>query len=326
MLYPKFLKKNSTIGISAPSAGVGRKIEKYEESLNILKKEGYRIVETPSVRVNNIRSTTARKRGKELNSLISDENIDMVIMATGGDYMYEVLPFIDFEAIKNNPKWLMGYSDPTNVLYTVTTRYDIATLYGFNGSSYDNNNFKYQRDNLEILKGNIVTQNSYRKYQKQDDYVNDILEFNGDVKWLCKENTTISGRLIGGCFEIISNILGTEYDYTNEFIERHKDEGIVWFFDVYSMNADDFYLRLLQMKYAGYFNNTKGVLVGRVAMPNENPKGMTYKKALDLALKDIPHISEMDIGHTSPMMTLINGSMVKVNYRDNRGSIRMILK
>ena len=50
MLYPNFLRKNQTIGITAPSAGVGYKLLSYEKSLKTLQKEGYNIVETESVR------------------------------------------------------------------------------------------------------------------------------------------------------------------------------------------------------------------------------------------------------------------------------------
>ena len=53
MYYPKFLKKNDTIGICAPSAGVGRGLDFYEKSVARLIEEGFKINETFSVRVNN---------------------------------------------------------------------------------------------------------------------------------------------------------------------------------------------------------------------------------------------------------------------------------
>ena len=48
MIYPKFLNSGDTIGICAPSAGVGKKINEFEKSLNTLKKEGYKIVNIDS--------------------------------------------------------------------------------------------------------------------------------------------------------------------------------------------------------------------------------------------------------------------------------------
>ena len=327
MRYPNFIKKSDIIGICAPSAGVGNKLDEFNESLEVLKNEGYKVVETKSVRKDSDRSANAKQRAKEFEELILDNKIKMIIAATGGDYMFEVLPYINFDNINNNLKWFMGFSDPTNLLYTITTKLDIATLYGFNGSSYKLDAPKYQKDNLEFIKGNLVKQNSYRKCQSFIDTCNDVTQMKDDVKWISKnDELNIEGRLIGGCFEIISKIIGTKYDYTLDFIERYKEDGIVWFFDIFNMNSFDFYLSLLQMKYAGYFKYTKAVLFGRVAFPNVVDKKLDYLKAMDKVLGNIPHIAEMDIGHTHPKMTLINGSIINVKYKNNKGSLSFKLK
>lgn len=327
MRYPKFIEKNDLIGICAPSAGVGNKLDEFDESLKVLKNEGYKVIESESVRKKNNRSASVKKRAEEFEELILNKKVKMIIAATGGDYMFEILPYINFENIDNNLKWFMGFSDPTNLLYTITTKLDIATIYGFNGSSYKLDCPKYQKDNLDFIKGNLVKQNSYKKCQAFIDTCNDVKDMNDDVKWISKnKELNIEGRLIGGCFEIISKIIGSKYDYTLDFIERYKNDGIVWFFDVFNMNSFDFYLTLLQMKYAGYFKYTKAILFGRVAFPNVVDKKLDYLKAMDKALGNIPHIAEMDIGHTHPKMTLINGSIVNVKYKDNKGSLLFKLK
>lgn len=64
MQYPKFLEKNDTIGITAPSAGVGDNILAFEKSLKTLKKYGYQIKETASVRNKGIVSTIGKKEVK----------------------------------------------------------------------------------------------------------------------------------------------------------------------------------------------------------------------------------------------------------------------
>lgn len=328
MNYPNFIKLNKTIGICAPSAGVGDKLDEFNESIQILKNEGYKIKETKSVRNNNQRSASAKIRAKELDELICDKKVDMVITAAGGDYMYETLPYINYEHIKNNPKWLMGYSDPTNLLFTVTTSLDIATLYGFNASSYYlKNNSRAQKTNLNYLKGKITKQNSYKKYVDFIEQCNGKTEYDRDVKWVSNAKAlTIDGRCIGGCFDVIDKIIGTKYDKLNDFIERYKDDGIVYYFDVFSMSALNFYLSLLQMKNAGYFKYCKGVLIGRVAIPTIENKDLDYIKAADKALKGIPHICDMDIGHSKPHMTMINGALIHVDYKDNKGSISFKLK
>lgn len=323
MIYPKFVKKGDTIGICAPSAGVGRKLDLHLNSIDCFKKHGFKTKETASVRVNSNRSTTAKKRAKELDELVCDKKVNAVFAATGGDFMLEILPYINFENIKNNVKWYSGMSDPTNLLFLVTTKLDIATLYGHNGSGFVLN----QKDKeicLDYLQGKIKKQNSYKKYINFIDTCNGKTEYDQKVSWLAKKDYKLQGRLIGGCFEVIEKIIGTEFDCTNEFLEKYKNDGIIWFFDIFNMDAYGVYLTLLQMKYAGWFKYCKGILFGRVAFSSEQE--MTYEESFKKALGNIPYITEMDLGHTEPGMTLINGALIKVECANGKGSISFKLK
>lgn len=327
MKYPKFLKKGDTIGICAPSAGIGKKLDEYLDSIKVLKKQGYKIIETKSVRSKSSRSTTAKNRAKEFHELTANKNVDMIIFATGGDYMFEMMPYVNYDEFVKNPKWLMGMSDPTNILLDVTCFLDIATLYGFNACAYDLDTTEWQKNNLEFLKGNLVKQKSFKKCQESCiDAWNGDRSLKHDVKWISKKDVNITGRIIGGCFEIIMNHTGTYLDNMANFVARYADDGIIWFFDVYSCTALDFYLGLLKMKYAGLFTNCKGVLIGRVALPDKTNPELDYIKAADKALGSIPHIMEMDIGHTDPRMTIVNGSIAHVTCKNGRGELEFKLK
>lgn len=326
MKYPKFIKKGDTIGICAPSAGVGKCLDEYLEAKLVLSTEGFKIKETKSVTKNTNVSASAKQRAKEFYELTADKDVDMIMCATGGDYMMEMMPYVKYDELIKNPKWIMGYSDPTNILLDVTCLLDIATLYGFNAKSYCKDNPKWQQINIEYLKGNLVKQKSYKKYQTCIDKYTGGNNFNNDVYWLSKNDVNIEGRLIGGCFDVLIKHLGTFLDNMNNFVCRYADDGIIWYFDVFSCTPLDFYLGLLQMKYAGLFFNCKGVLIGRVALPNIEDKRFDYIKAADKALGKIPHIMEMDIGHTEPCMTMINGSLAKVICKDGKGEISFKLK
>lgn len=328
MIYPKFLKANDTIGICALSAGCGDKIAEFEDSLAVLKKEGYKVKESPSVRSVKKVAAGARKRSQELDEMILDKDVDVIMLAAGGDLQIETMPHINFEHIKENPKWLCGLSDPTNLLYPVTTGLDIATIYGFNGGGYNSEYHKEQINNLKYIKGDLIKQTSYKKYTSFLDLIkgNDIQK---DVKWLgSKEEMNLKGRCIGGCIDAIAKLVGTKYDHTNEFIERYKDDGIIWYFDNFALSAYNMYLTLLQFKYAGYFKHCKGVLIGRTAFESNQDSDVinSYAQAYKKALKGIPYIYEMDIGHTKPRMTMINGALIDVKYKDNKGSIKFTLK
>ena len=166
MKYPEFLKDGSTIGVTAMSAGVGSYNEMFDLSIKNIKDYGFSIIETDSVRVDSFVSNTGEVRARELDELVCNDNVDMIMCACGGDFALEMLPYVNRDNILNNPKWIMGASDPTSLLYYVTTKLDIATMYGFNAGSFDMNNLhKSNKICFEYLNGNLVKQNSYDLFE-----------------------------------------------------------------------------------------------------------------------------------------------------------------
>lgn len=327
MLYPKFLKDNSTIGIVAMSSGVGSRIEEFERSISTFKNLNYNLIETDSVRNEGIASNTADVRGEEFNSLINNNDIDMIINAAGGDLCLETLPYIDFNNVVNNKKWIMGASDPTSILYVLTTGYDLATLYGFNATSFDDRPLhKCQENALDIIKGNLVKQSGFDYYESKP-FTSDIRQLDQPIKWeTINGDFKTSGRIIGGCVDVLRNLLGTPYDYTTKFIEKYKDDGIIWYLDNFALTVEDFYLSLLQMKMAGWFKYTKAVILGRVMFPKNFNENFEYKDALIKIFNDIPMVTEACVGHVFPKMVIINGSYATVECENNTGSITFELK
>lgn len=282
MLYPRFLEKNDIIGITAPSQGVGDHLASFKKSIKTLEEYGYKIKETASVRNKGMVSTTGEKRSQELDEVITDKNVKMIICASGGDFLLEMLPTINWKNIKQNPKWIMGYSDPTALLYITTTKLDIATIYGCNAGSFDQTNLhECLKNNLKILSGNILTQKSFDLYQKGWLEESDGYNLTEPVYWEdLNGEVNIQGRIIGGCLDCLKDIIGTPYDYTKKFIEKYKDDGFIWYFDVCELSVEEFYRTLFQMKEAGWFEYIKGVVVGRVAVPRCFYKDFSYQDAL----------------------------------------------
>lgn len=322
MQYPKFLKTNDTIGICAPSAGYGNKLDAFELSLEHLSRH-YKIKESPSVRVDGIRSNTAELRGQEVNDIYLDDEVDFVMCARGGDFLFETLPYIDFESLAKKPKWFMGASDPTSILYTLTTKYDISTLYGFGAGSFDND-LDFTKVADEYLKGNLVIEHSYPYSQKVDFDATEII-MDQKVEWLSTGDLDVTGRCLGGCIDVLKDLFGTKYDGTKDFIERYKSDGIIWYFDNFVMSAENFYRTMLQMRYAGYFEYTKAVILGRTCFESSET-GMSYEEAMKLAFNDIPYVINADIGHTLPKMVMINGAMMSLKTYAKQGEISFELK
>ena len=322
MIYPEFLHKGDTIGICAPSAGVGKKLESFDLSLQYLKERGYVIRETTSVRVNDPRSADGKTRAQELRQLVLDDSVDMIMCAAGGDFLDEILPYTDFKAIREHPKWIMGASDPTGLLFPLTTKYDVATVYGLNAGSYDIDPVpEFVTKNIQILSGRKTVQKSSRMHMKIPGFLAEKIEFDTPTRWLANvESLDVTGRCIGGCIDVLKDLIGTPYDGAKQFVRKYRDDGIIWYFDNFSQSAEVFYRTLLQMRYAGWFRGTKAVLVGRVLFESSET-GMTYAEALERALGDLPVIRETDIGHTLPHMTMINGAMLQLSYKNGKASL-----
>ena len=217
----------------------------------------------------------------------------------------ETLDKIDYPKLVQKNIWIGGYSDPTMLLYLLTVKYDLATIYGFNAKSYDDLDATYQKNNLRILKGEEIIQESLSEGS---------ISINGDF--------VSSGVLIGGCLDAFRNLFGTEFDTTKEFIAKYRDKKIVWYFDIYEMNSVDTYLTLLQMKLMGYFNYSDTFLIGKIMHPTELDK-MTYAEVYKKIFEGNNIVYDADIGHVRPSFTLINGSMAKINYRDGKIKIQM---
>lgn len=115
------------------------------------------MIETNCVRNDSEPSCDALTRVTELNSLVNDSNVDAIWLAAGGDFQFETLPYLDFDLIEKNPKWYLGASDPTNLLFPITCKCDLATVYGFNAGSFDEFGINEYSDLcIEFLKGKIT--------------------------------------------------------------------------------------------------------------------------------------------------------------------------
>lgn len=336
MIYPKFLKENNRIGVPAPSAGADNKTKaKFENSIKNMEKLGYKIQASKNLlKCEKGRSSSAIERADEINRMFYSKDIDIILCATGGEFLVEILPYINFEIIKTNPKLISGFSDPTGLLYPITTKYDIATIYGKNFSSFGMENFhKSQYDFLEIIKGNIIEQESFELYEEEQKAGITGLEgynLTKKVYWntLNNKEVTLNGRIVGGCFDIIAELAGTKYDGINEFNKKYKNDGVIWYFDNCELSLNETIRTLWKLDELGYFKYTKGVIFGRFGVETDY-FGYGIEECLKdsvLSKKNIEVVYNADISHKPPCLTIINGSIANVNVNNGKGKISFELK
>ena len=338
MIYPRFPKEGDVIGICAPSAGVGGKSDSFDLSIETLQDAGFKTWETESVRSEDYPSAPAYERGNEFNLLFADSDISMVMSASGGDYNVEMLPYIDTNIVRNNPKWFSGYSDPTSIEMLLTTVLDIATIYGVNAGAWDWRPLhKFQYDALSVIKGELPAQTSYDAWSSQgfDDETRSY-EMDAEVEWtlfepvdgeLCEASQLdVSGRLIGGCVDVFDWIIGTPYEDLKGFCERYKDDGFIWFFDNFELNPMNLMYAMTKLKLMGLFDDAKAVIFGRTCFPGD-ATDEDYLVQLERVFGEmnVPVIWGADIGHTKPSFTLINGAVGHLVYEDGNAVLTMEL-
>lgn len=337
MIYPNFIEENDTVGVTAPSDGTTEKekIYRLNSAINKFKELGFNILETANVRTSiKGRSSSSLEQAQQLENLFEDENVKAIICSGGGDFLLEMLSHFDFSKVKDNPKWLQGYSDPTGLLYTITTNLDIATIYSDNFTNFGMNPWhKSLKNNLEILKGNNFNQESFEKYEKEyQKYITGDEPYNltEKVYWenlKGEEKIKITGRMIGGCIDVLTELFGTRFDKTKEFIDKYKDDGIIWYFDNYGLTSESLIRTLWKFRDNGWFKYTKGIIFGR-NMIEDSCYDISFKEALlhSLGELNIPIIINADIGHVPPRITIINGAITKISSAKGKGKMEFYLK
>lgn len=339
MRYPKNLKIGDYISTTAPSEGITKEInwKRLDNAKENLVTLGYKYKETKNVRTDNKgRSSSAEERAKQFMELWEDKETGSIISAAGGFFLNEMLDNMDWEKIKQlDAKWFQGYSDNTGITYLLTTLADTACIYGPNVKDFGMRKlYKNLENSLKIMSGEEITQESFEKCESGEwsERIDPYEEYNltCENKWKNlndEEKIHFKGRSIGGCLNVITDLIGTKYDKTKEYIEKYKEDGIVWFLEACEMSTPVIYCKLWQMKNAGYFKYCKGIIFGRPIMLKEEYE-MNQEECLKQALKNlnIPIIYDADIGHVAPQIPIVSGGILEVEYQQGKGKITNYFK
>ena len=347
MRYPEFLKPNGTIGFVAPAFGCN--IEPYqsafEHAQEIFTKKGYRLVEGPNCRLGDGIgiSSTPEKCGEELNTFFARTDVDCLLSCGGGELMCEDLPYVDFASIRENPaKWYMGYSDNTNMTFLLATLCDTASIYGPCAPAFGMEPWHPAiHDAFRVLTGETLSLSGYDRWEKESlkDEEHPLMPYHvtepvirkcyqGDNLLPESETVQLEGRLLGGCMDCLSGLVGTRFDQVSDFVKRYKEDGILWFMEACDLNVFGIRRALWQFEQAGWFQHVKGFLIGRPLCFGQEMMGLdAYKAVIGILGKyQVPVIMDMDLGHLPPMLPLITGSIARVQASASNLQIEMQLR
>ena len=327
MIIPGFIREGDRIGVTAPSAGASEPLDavRFRHAQERLAERGYDTVFTPNTftDIGDERSSPAEQRARELESLLADESVRYVLSASGGDYLNEIFEYLDMFRLRDDPKWIQGYSDNTDLLIMVTVNLDVMSIYCGNYGDYGMEPWHRSiSENLEFVEGKRSTQSSFDMHAEGfSDRITGLepFECTAPTRW-DSPDSQFSGRLIGGCLDKLGIMVGTDRDRMRDFAERYRDDGIVWYMETYESDHAGTCSILRSMSDSGWFENVHGFIFGRPLFYD----GDDYKDAVlsIIGELDVPAVFDADVGHKAPRMTMINGAFAEVSVTDGGCRIR----
>jgi muramoyltetrapeptide carboxypeptidase len=190
MIAPR-LKPGDTIGIVSPSH-VADPIQ-YAKIISGIQSKGFRIKTGNSLYRNTYGYLASeQERADDFHQMVLDSEVKMVFFG-GGEGGNELLPFLDFDSIRDHPKIYLSYSDGTSILNAIFCKTGLITYYGQTpGDFEDLQHYTYSQFLSHVVKGDA----------KQ-------LEKNSRWHTICPG--ICEGTLIGGCLENIALLVGGDY-------------------------------------------------------------------------------------------------------------------
>jgi muramoyltetrapeptide carboxypeptidase len=249
LIVPSALKPGGTIAVTAPSAGVAKALEpRFEVSERFAERAGYVVRRGRCLFSDDHVSASVADRATELQEMLIDETVGAVIPPWGGELLLPVLEHLDFERIRANPRWFAGWSDCSAVTFTLLLRSGLMSLHGQNfmdlpmapaagGTSW--------QTILGGTQGDSFTDNAQDAFaSKWPDYRADpeVLSFPVDTPTTWKvlgpdREIEATGRLVGGCNEIVSRLAGTPFGDLDSFANTYAPEGLIIYLENAESNA-----------------------------------------------------------------------------------------
>ena len=252
-------------------------------------------------------SASIASRVEDLHEAFADESVDAILATIGGYNSNELLPYLNYDLIAQNPKIFCGYSDTTALLNAIYTKTGIET---YMGPSYSSFKMKEGQTYQTAAWLRAVTQDNYdlvpsQEWSSDAWYLPDTPRTFYPTEWKVYNPGQASGIAIGGNISTFNLLTGTEFapkpDKYILFLEEAED-------DDYLIIAR--HLTALLQAYP----NPQAVVFGRF------PKETKMTEEILLAILDkhpilqtIPVLYDVDFAHTQPLFTITIGGQVTLD-------------
>lgn len=297
---PPYLKTGDTVAIVAPSGILKNRTDEVQQAQALLKRWGlHSVVGKHVFSEADHFAGTDDERCEDLQEALDNPKISAIWCARGGYGTVRILDKLDYSKFKQNPKWLIGYSDIT-ALHNQIHNEGVESLHAIMCVSLPKDESEIEAS-ISTLK-NTLFGNPLSYTLKGSSY---------------NKTGTTSGQLVGGNLTMLQTMLGskTSIDTFGKilFIEEIGE---------YKYHID----RMLQsLKRAGYFDNCKGVIVGDMTKLRTNTTlwGTSVEQLIldALADYDFPIAFNMPAGHEKDNRALILGRTVQLTVDYKQSSV-----
>ena len=295
LLRPNALVKGDTIGVVAPS--YAPKAGWLARGVKALERAGYGIVlDTELTTVRRFQRAEDERRAENLMGMWLDPRVKAVIGGTGGYGAVRMLPHLEPEIFRLNPKAFVGYSDVTALHLWLMRR---AGLRVFHGPTVDDLIPSTRDPTMSSLLTALTVPRPTTRIGR-------------DIAHVVRPGRAV-GRLVGGNLSLVQQSIGTPYEIdTREailFLEETREPMSV---------ADE---RLVHLRAAGLLRDVRGVVFGQLSL-DRSEEDEFEDFLLDLVSDlQIPIITDFPAGHEVPNLTLPIGTEVELVAEEQTGWI-----
>lgn len=315
MIAPR-LRKGDAIGIFSPSSpATATAVKRYERGKNYLISKGFRLIEGSLCGKRDFyRSGSIAERVSELNDLIRNPDVRCIMSSIGGMNSNSLLPYIDYDALRKDPKIIIGYSDVTAVLFAIYAQTGLVTYYGPAVVSSFGELPPYVDETFNYFES-VVTDKEALPYvlPTPDIWTDEFIDWDSqDRSKKGTENKLVTvhcgkaeGRLIAGNLNTMEGFWASEY-----FPEIRK--GDILLIEDSLKDAATIERSFAMLKLNGVFDLIGGLVLGKHEQFDDRGSGRKPYEILEEVIGNIsiPVLAEFDCCHTHPMLTVPIGSYV----------------
>ena len=338
MRIPAPLRPGDTVGVTAPSSGVPGPLRgRLDANITWLREQGYAVRVGECLSGDRVTSAPKAQRAGELMAMLRDPEVRAVVPPWGGELAIDLLDQLDWDELATlEPTWTVGFSDSCAWMLPLTLRLGWATLHG--SSLMDTlyrpaEGLAHWTEIAALEAGADVVQSSPGRFRDEgrDDWEGDpgvcemTLDARGSWTLVGGGGLDVTGRLVGGCIEIMTPLSGTPFGDVAGFGLAHADEGTIVFLEAAEHDSYTIARSLHSLRLAGWFDEATAILVGRTRAPGHDDMNQHEAVKDALGMLDIPIVLDVEVGHVQPYLPLVVGAQARVVIERDRHEITQTL-